>query len=78
MVVARRLYLPVAIYRRRRMFRRPLLAGTFRRLTFLPPGISRAQQPRTFQPEGMGGVLRLVLVLPLPQVVAFLGTLLMP
>jgi hypothetical protein len=31
-----------------------------------------------FQPEAMGGVLRLVLVLHLPQVVASLVTLLMP
>jgi hypothetical protein len=31
-----------------------------------------------FRPEAMGGVLRLVLVLPLPQVVVFLVTLSMP
>lgn len=61
------------------MFRRHLLAGTFRRrLTHPLRAISRAQQPPMFQPEAMGGVLRLVLVLPLPQVVVFLVTLLMP
>jgi hypothetical protein len=31
-----------------------------------------------FRPEAMGGVLHLVLVLPLPQVVVFLVTLSMP